>query len=144
MPSMVNSWAARRSFWNRLAVLKFAGSKVVDIPLPGGDEAPVRAVRLSNRFPGIGIHDVLVAERIPVDEDDARAERFYRVMARLFRTFGPHVSGAPAGRSEIATRPSRRPTPTRIGGSFPPLSFPTSTATPIWACWRPPVRTPTT
>jgi hypothetical protein len=95
VPSMVNSWAARRSFWNRLAVLKFAGSKVVDIPLPGGDEAPVRAVRLSNRFPGIGIHDVLVAERIPVDEDDARAERFYRVMARLFRTFGPHSPGLP-------------------------------------------------
>lgn len=96
MRSMVNSWAARRSFWNRLAVLKFAQSKVVEIPLPGADDAPVRAVRLSERFPGIGIHDVLVADRIPTDEDDARAERFYRLMARLFRMFGPHRPGLPA------------------------------------------------
>jgi hypothetical protein len=95
VPCMVNSWAARRSFWNRLAVLKFAGAKVVDIPLPGADEAPVRAVRLSKRFPGIGIDRVLVAERIPADEADARAERFYRVMARLFRVFGPNRPGLP-------------------------------------------------
>jgi transposase len=94
--SMVNSWAARRSFWNRLAVLKFAQAKVVEIPLPGADEAPVRAVRLSERFPGIGIHEVLVADRIPTDEDDARAERFYRLMARLFRVFEPHRPGLPA------------------------------------------------
>jgi hypothetical protein len=92
---MVNTWAARRSLWNRIAVLKFAGSEVVQIPLPGGDEAPVRAVRLSSRFPGIDIDRVLVAERIPTDEDDARAERFYRVMARLFRAFGPHLAGLP-------------------------------------------------
>ena len=96
VPCMVNMWAARRSFWNRLAVLKFAGSKVVEIPLPGGDEAPVRAVPLSARFPGIGIDRVLVAERIPTDEDDARAERFYRVMARLFRTFSPNAPGLPS------------------------------------------------
>lgn len=95
MPCMVNTWAARRSFWNRLAVLKFAGAKVVEIPLPGGDEAPVRAVPLSARFPGIGINRVLVAERIPDDEDDPRAERFYRVMARLFRTFSPNTPGLP-------------------------------------------------
>ena len=92
---MVNAWAARRSLWNRLAVLKFAGAKVVEIPVPGGDEAPVRAVRLSSRFPGIAIDRVLVAERIPTDEDDPRAERFYRVMARLFRTFGPNPPGLP-------------------------------------------------
>ena len=56
----------------------------------------MRAVRLSSRFPGIDIDRVLVAERIPTDEDDARAERFYRVMARLFRAFGPHVAGLPS------------------------------------------------
>ena len=95
MPCMVKMWAARRSLWNRLAILKFSGSKVVDIPIPGADEAPVRAVRLSARFPGIGIDEVLVAERIPTDEDDARVERFYRVMARLFRTFGPNAPGLP-------------------------------------------------
>ncbi|WES63591.1 lipoxygenase family protein [Microbacter sp. GSS18] len=93
---MVKMWGARRRLWNRIATLKFAGAKVVDIRVPDGGGAHVRAVPLSTRFPGIGIHEVLVADRIPTGEGDARAERFYRLMARLFRVFSPNVPGLPS------------------------------------------------
>ncbi|HEY3410106.1 MAG TPA: lipoxygenase family protein [Propionicimonas sp.] len=92
---MAKLWPARRLFWDRLAVIKFAGAKVVDIPVPGGDERPVRAVPLVRRFPGVGINRVLVGDRIPSDEADPRAERFYRVLVGLFRTFGPQAPGLP-------------------------------------------------
>lgn len=92
---MVSTWPARRRFWDRIAVVKFAQAKVVEIPAPGGDEAPVRAVPLAERFPGIDIHRVLVADRIPKDEADPRAENFYRALARLFRVFGPHEPDVP-------------------------------------------------
>ncbi len=89
-------WSARRGLWNRLALIKFAQADVVDIPVPGADEAPVRAVPLSQRFPGIAIHHVLVGERIPTDEADARAQNFYRFLVRLGRIFGPNVPGLPS------------------------------------------------
>ncbi|MFZ0528974.1 MAG: hypothetical protein WAL91_00385 [Propionicimonas sp.] len=92
---MAKLWFVRRRFWDRLAVMKFAGATVVDIPVPGGDERAVRAVPLAQRFPGIGINRVLVADRIPTDEADPRAERFYRVLVRLFRTFGPQEPDLP-------------------------------------------------
>lgn len=85
-------------------MVKFAQADVVDIPIPGGDEAPVRAVPLEERFPGIAIRNVLVSDRIPTDESDRRAENFYRVMVRLFRVFGPNVPGLPrVGEDRTAT-----------------------------------------
>lgn len=92
---MPKLWPARRLFWDRLALIKFAGATVVDIPVPGADERPVRAVPLAQRFPGIGINRVLVGDRIPADETDPRSERFYRVLVGLFRTFSPQAPGLP-------------------------------------------------
>ena len=92
---MLTVWPLRRRFWDRLALLKYAQAAVVDIPPPGGDEAPLRAIPLSQRFPGIAIDKVMVADRIPTDEADARSGGFYRVLARLYRAFGPNVPGLP-------------------------------------------------
>ncbi len=92
---MLKVWRLRRRFWDRLAVLKYAQARVVVIPVPGGDERPLRAIPLSQRFPGIAINNVLVADRIPSDESEPRSEGFYRLLAVLFRVFNPNVAGLP-------------------------------------------------
>jgi len=92
---VVTLWPVRRWLWDRLALLKYAQAEPIDIPVPGKDEGPVRAVPLAERFPGIGIHRVQVADRIPDDETDPRSEGFYRVLAGLFRLFGANEDGLP-------------------------------------------------
>jgi hypothetical protein len=61
-------WAARRWFWNTLAVAKFKANTPAVIPVPRPDPRQVEAVSMESRHPDIPVAGVLVGDHIPRDE----------------------------------------------------------------------------
>jgi arachidonate 15-lipoxygenase len=102
-------WRLRKSFWNWLVVRKFRMNHPQHIPVPGADEgAPrrggrragrragrrtIRTIPLRDRYPGIPITRILVADHVPADERKARNLFLIRVQAVLYRVFPPHRRG---------------------------------------------------
>ena len=88
-------WSLRRTFWNLLSVLKFRANLPRTAPEPVDDRRPVRPIPLRDRYPGIPISKVLVADHIPPDETMKARLLFTRAQAWLYRLFPPTQAGLP-------------------------------------------------
>ena len=88
-------WPVRRSFWDGLAMIKYRSSKPLQIPVPQPGEPALRPVPLADRVPSVPISNILVADRIPPDENTAKTLRFFGLQVALYRRFGPMQPGLP-------------------------------------------------
>ena len=88
-------WTLRRTFWNLLSVVKFRANSPRPAPVPVDDRRPVRPTPLAERYPGIPISKVLVADHVPPDETTRARLLFTKVQAWLYRVFPPTQPGLP-------------------------------------------------
>ena len=86
-------WRLRRGFWNWLVVRKFRANTPQAIPVPTGPGRTVRTIPLQDRYPGIPITGILVAEHVPADENRRARLLFCKVQAFLYRVFPPGRRG---------------------------------------------------
>ncbi|MEA2828970.1 MAG: arachidonate 15-lipoxygenase [Actinomycetota bacterium] len=87
-------WRLRRGFWNWLVVRKFRANRPQAIPVPGVGRAPtIRTIPLRDRYPGIPIVKILVADHVPADENRKARLLFIRVQTVLYRVFPPSRPG---------------------------------------------------
>jgi len=89
-------WAARKQFWNQIAILKFKANRPATIPVPQDDAKPLQAVGLATQFPSIPIPNIRVADHVPADEASALKSGFYDVQVGLYRGFSPMEAGLPS------------------------------------------------
>ena len=60
-------WRVRRDFWNLLAILKYRTNRPATIPVPIDEGHRIGDVSFVSQFPGIPIHNIRVADRVPAD-----------------------------------------------------------------------------
>jgi hypothetical protein len=88
-------WTLRRTFWNLLSIMKFRANLPRPAPEPVEDRRPVVPIPLSDRYRGIPISNVLVADYVPPDETMRARLLFCKVQAWLYRVFPPTQPGLP-------------------------------------------------
>ena len=88
-------WTVRRTFWNLLSVAKFRANLPRTAPEPVDEERPIRPIPLNERYPGIPISKILVADHVPPDETTRARLLFTKVQAWLYRVFPPTQPGLP-------------------------------------------------
>ena len=89
-------WRLRRDFWNLLAILKYRTNRPAVIPVPTDDGHRLGDVSFVSQFPGIPIHNIRVADRVPDDEVNRLRYRFYELQVALYRLFPPMQPGLPS------------------------------------------------
>ena len=81
-------WGLRRRLWNLIAISKYRANRPVAIPVPVGNDRPITDVSFVSQFPGIPIHNIRVADRIPADEASRLKYYVYlRYIAQRFSLF---------------------------------------------------------
>lgn len=93
-------WTIRRSVWNRIVTLKFATNARLDVTRLAKDPEPLNMVPLTRIFPIVAIGNVLIADRIPADEQYPRFRAFFRhrmsrLFMQLYSIFSPMQPGLP-------------------------------------------------
>ncbi len=83
----------RRGFWNWLSVFKFEHQEPSPISVPAESKNPPRLIPFEEKFGGIPVPSLLVADRIPRDEANPLRQKFTRVQRRLLRWISPMQSG---------------------------------------------------
>ncbi len=96
-------WTLRRTFWNAVVVRKYGMNTPQDIPEPTARQRTIRTIPMRDRYPGIPITKILVADHVPIDEKKVRNLRLIRLQAFLTRVFPPHRPGLP----QISADPRR-------------------------------------
>jgi arachidonate 15-lipoxygenase len=89
-------WAARKAFWNKIAISKFRANKVATIPVPTDDRRKLEAVSLVSQFPSIPISNIRVADHVPSDEKSTINSTFYDIQVGLYDGFSPMEAGLPS------------------------------------------------
>lgn len=94
-------WTVRRSVWNRIVTLKFATNARLNVTRLSKDPEPLSMVPLTQIFPNITIENVLIADRIPADEQYPRVRAFFRhrlsrFFMRLYSVLSPMQPGLPS------------------------------------------------
>lgn len=89
-------WRLRRDFWNLLAILKYRSNRPAVIPVPTDDGHRLGDVSFVSQFPGIPIHNIRVADRVPDDEVNRLRYYFYELQVALYRLFPPMQPGLPS------------------------------------------------
>jgi hypothetical protein len=89
-------WFIRKWFWNILALIKAAGNKPLNIPLPTAGPA-IEPVPLSQAVNGLPIQRVLAArpEDVPADEVSRLHTMAYKVQVWLYGVFPAMQPGLP-------------------------------------------------
>lgn len=93
-------WTIRNGLWCRIVAMKFGTNQDLDVIRLGKDPCRLRAVPISQIFPGITIRNVLIGECTPRDEQYPRVRyllrRFFsRAFMFLNRIYPPMVKGLP-------------------------------------------------
>ncbi|GAA5162595.1 hypothetical protein GCM10023321_48410 [Pseudonocardia eucalypti] len=96
-------WGPRRWLWNRIAISKYRANRPVEIPVPADNGRPIGDVSLVSAFPGIPIHNIRVADRVPADEASRLKYYFYEFQVALYRLLPPMQPGLP----DIAENPDQ-------------------------------------
>jgi Lipoxygenase len=89
-------WAARKLFWNKIAITKFRANRPATIPVPRDDGRKLRVVSLASQVPSIPIPNIRVADHVPADEASALKSTFYDVQVALYRGLSPMEAGLPS------------------------------------------------
>ncbi|MEX5719143.1 lipoxygenase family protein [Geodermatophilus maliterrae] len=79
----------RRDFWNLLAILKYRTNRPATIPVPVDEGQRIGDVSFASQFPGIPIHNIRVADRVPADEASRLKYYFYEFQVAMYRLFSP-------------------------------------------------------
>lgn len=88
-------WLLRRTFWNWLLVRKFKFNKPQRIPVPTGDARKLGTIPLAQRYPGIPIPNIQVADHVPADENKRFKLWFCEFQTRLGRRFPQNQPNLP-------------------------------------------------
>lgn len=105
-------WAARKAFWDALAVAKFAANRPAKIPVPRPSARVLRAVSLAQVEPTIAVPSVLVGDHVPEDEAQPLKRAFYDVQVALYGRLSPMQAGLP---------PVRDPSERSLSEAYGPL-----------------------
>ncbi len=94
-------WAIRRSVWNRIVATKFETNARLNVTRLSKDPEPLNMIPLTLIFPSIAIENVLIADRIPADEQYPRVRTFFRhrlsrIFMRLYSLLSPMQPGLPS------------------------------------------------
>ena len=88
-------WGLRRRLWNLIAISKYRANRPVAIPVPVGNDRPITDVSFVSQFPGIPIHNIRVADRVPADEASRLKYYFYEFQVAMYRLLPPMQPGLP-------------------------------------------------
>ena len=88
-------WGLRRRLWDLIAISKYRANRPVAIPVPVGNDRPITDVSFVSQFPGIPIHNIRVADRVPADEASRLKYYFYEFQVAMYRLLPPMQPGLP-------------------------------------------------
>src|SRR5947207_1240010 len=88
-------WKLRKNFWNALATRKFSSNQPTLIPIPADDGPRLNTASLGSQFRGIPIPNILVADRVPVDEAQPLKRYFYKFQVGMYSVLPAMQSGLP-------------------------------------------------
>lgn len=89
------SWTLRKLVWNSISILIFRFKKAKRIPLPPQAPAPLTAVPLNTRIPGVQIDNIMMANRIPPGESSLIMYYSFSLRIWLSHKFPPLMRGLP-------------------------------------------------
>ena len=95
MPIRWLKWRLRKAFWTWLATVKFTAAKVLAIPPPPDEEAPLVPVPFRQAFPEVPLFNYTVADHVPADEVQEEALGFCIIQSRLNVYYSPMQPGLP-------------------------------------------------
>lgn len=89
-------WRLKKLFWDLFIVVKFRFAKPRHVPVPAADPRKIRPIPLVRRYPSIPVSNVLVADHVPVDENQRPRFILCKIQALFYRIFPPKAPGLPS------------------------------------------------
>lgn len=94
-------WSIRRAIWNWIVTTKFRTNVRLNVTRLMKDPEPLQMVPLTQVFPNVAIENVLIADRIPTDEQFPRFRAKLRhglswFFMKLYRVVSPIQAGLPS------------------------------------------------
>lgn len=88
-------WKLRKAIWNAILRFKYRGNRPAHIPVPPTGREKIGTLPLAALHPEIPIADVLVADRVPADEQSVAKVLFYKLQLGLYRLYPAMQPGLP-------------------------------------------------
>lgn len=86
-------WAARKAFWDKIAISKFRANRPATIPVPQDDARQLGVVSIAKQLPSIPIPNIRMADHVPADEASLLKSTAYDVQVSLYGGLSPMEAG---------------------------------------------------
>ena len=111
-------WRLRRSFWNWLLLRRFKLNTPQHVPVPTDDDRKLKTIPFVQRYPGIPIPNIVVADHVPSDENKRLKLRLSEVQSVIGRVFPQNQPNLPPINADLTEELSQA-YPARRRKAFP-------------------------